>query len=131
VANINPNQVVLQNVRTGGKGADRTRNMVVIVHAVDAPGATCDAGEFSEPTSINLTMVDDDGDVLINSSKTVVCEGGGATTNVKRAVFFQSPKNCENSVVPGDSSTGLITSTGTGSAGTSVYVENTKIKCFE
>jgi hypothetical protein len=59
-------------------------------------------------------MVDDTGNVLINSSKTVVCEGGGATTNVKRAVFFQSPKNCENSVVPGDSSTGSITSTGTG-----------------
>jgi hypothetical protein len=76
-------------------------------------------------------MVDDDGDVLVDTSKTVVCEGGGATTNVKRAVFFQSPKNCENGAVPGGSSTGTITSTGTGSDGTSVYVESTKIKCFE
>ena len=49
VQNINPNQVVLQNVGTGGKGADSTRKMVMIVQAVDAPGATCDAGEFSEP----------------------------------------------------------------------------------
>jgi hypothetical protein len=41
--------------------------------------------------------------------------------------------NCENGVVPPpkpDFSLGTITSTGTGSAGTSVYVENTKIKCM-
>jgi hypothetical protein len=76
-------------------------------------------------------MVDDTGNILIDSSKTIVCEGGGATTNLKRNVFFQGPLNCENGAVPGGSSTGSITSTGTGSAGTSVYVESTKIKCFE
>jgi hypothetical protein len=74
-------------------------------------------------------MVDDDGDVLVDSSKTVVCEGGGATTNLKRNVFFQGPLNCENGAVPGGSSTGTITTTG--STGTSVYVESTSIKCFE
>jgi hypothetical protein len=42
--------------------------------------------------------------------------------------------NCENGAVPPpkpDFSLGTITSTGSGSVGTSVYVENTKIKCFE
>jgi hypothetical protein len=120
-------------VASGGKGSTLSRNMVVIVHAVDAPGATCDPGEFSDPTSVNLKMVDDDGDVLVDSSKTIVCEGGGVTTNLKRTVFFQGPDNCENGAVPPpkpDFSLGTITSTGTGSAGTSVYVENTKIKCM-
>jgi len=140
VTNINPNQVVIQNVGTGGKGSTSNRNMVVIVHAVDAPGATCDPGEFSDPTSVNLMMVDDDGHVLINSSKTIVCEGGTKedgtpiTKNVKRDVFFQGPDNCENGAVPPpkpDFSLGTITSVGTGSVGTSFYVENTKIKCFE
>jgi hypothetical protein len=48
---------------------------------------------------------------------------------VKLDVFFQSPLNCENSDVPSDKSTGTITSTGTGPAGTSVYVEDTRIAC--
>jgi hypothetical protein len=130
VTNINPNQVVLQNVGTGGKGSDATRKMVMIVHAVDAPGATCDPGETSGPTSVNLKMVDDTGNILIDSSKTIVCEGGGATTNLKRTVFFRGPLNCENGAVPGGSSTGTITTTGS-APGTADYVESTNIKCFE
>ena len=133
VQNINPNQVSLKNVGSGGKGSSATRNMVVIVHAVDAPGATCDLGEFSDPTPINLLMVDDNGDVLIDSSKTIVCEGGGVTTHVKRSVFFQGPKNCENGAVPPpnpDFSLGTITSTGS-APGTADYLESTRIKCFE
>ena len=136
VQNINPNQVVLQNVGTGGKGASATRKMTMIIHAVDAPGATCDPGEFSDPTSINLKMVDDgvfpDANVLINSSKTVVCEQG-VRKSVKRNVFFQGPLNCENGAVPPpkpDFSLGTITSTGT-VPGTADYVEGIRIKCFE
>ena len=129
VQNINPNQVSLKSVALRGKGSSKTRAMMMIAHAVDVPGATCDRGEFSDPTAINLRMVDDDGDVLVDSSETIVCEGGGVTTNVKRNVFFQGPKNCQGSDVPSDKSTGAITSTGTGSAGTAVYVEDTKITC--
>jgi cysteine-rich repeat protein len=132
VLNINPNQIVLQSVGTGGKGASSTRKMVMIVHAVDAPGATCDPGEFSNPTSVNLKMVDDDGDVLVDSAKIVVCEQG-VTMNLKRSVFFQGPLNCENGAVPPpkpDFSLGTITSTGS-ARGTADYVESTRIKCFE
>jgi hypothetical protein len=134
VQNINPNQVVLQNVASGGKGSSATRKMTLIVHAVDAPGATCDPGEFSEPTSVNLMMVDDNGDAVFNDGKTIVCGGGGGTTNVKLDVFFQGPLNCEGGTVPPPKpgfSLGTITSTGTGSAGSTDYVESTSIKCFE
>jgi len=129
VLNISPNQVVLQNV---GTGADRTRKMIMIIQAVDRPGATCDPGEFSNPTSVNLKMEDDGGNILIDSAKTVVCEQG-VTRNLKRNVFFQSPLNCENGAVPPprpDFSLGIITSTGS-APGTTDYVESTKIKCFE
>jgi mannose/fructose/N-acetylgalactosamine-specific phosphotransferase system component IIC len=132
VQNINPNQVVLQNVSTGGKGSDRIRTMVMTFDAVDAPGAICDPGEFSAPTRINLKMEDDRGNVLVDSAKTVVCEHG-VTKNLKRDVFFQGPLNCENGVVPPpkpDFSLGTITSTGS-APGTADYVESTKIKCFE
>ena len=114
------------------------RNMVLILHGVDAPGKTCGPGDFSDLTSINLTMVDDDGDILdilIDTSKTAVCSAD-KTTNVKIAVGFEGPLNCEDSAVPSGGpggrqslSTGAITSTGTGSPSTSVWVENTRIKC--
>jgi hypothetical protein len=130
VKNINPNSVSLKNVAAGSSA---TRKMIVIVQAVDAPGATCDPGEFSEPTSINLAMVDDDDQSIFYDGKIIACEGGGATANVKFDVFFQGPKNCENSAVPTGGnhpkSTGLATSTATGSAGTAPYVETTSIRC--
>jgi len=107
--------------------------MVLIVHAVDAPGATCDPGELSEPTAINLHMVDDDGHGIYNDGKITVCEGGAGSTNVKLDVFFQGPENCENSDVPTGGahpkSTGFATSTATGSPGTTPHVESTAIKC--
>jgi hypothetical protein len=132
VQNINPNQVVLQNVSTSGKGSDSTKKMVMIVKAVDAPGATCDPGEFSAPTRINLRMEDDRRNVLVDSAETIVCKHG-VTTNLKRNVVFQGPLNCENGAVPSPRpgfSLGTITSMGS-APGTAAYVESTKIKCFE
>ncbi len=132
VQNINPNQVVLQNVGTGGKGSDNTRKMVVTLNAIDAPGATCDPGEFSNPTSVNLEMEDDNGNILVDSAQIVVCEQG-VTINLKRNAFFRGPLNCENGAVPPpkpDFSLGTITSTGSVFL-TANYVESTRIKCFE
>ncbi len=132
VQNINPNQVVLQNVGMGGKGADSTRKVVMNLVAVNAPGATCDPGEVSVPTRVNLKMEDDGGNVLIDSSKIVVCKHG-ETKNLKRDVLFQGPLNCEDGAVPPtkpDFSLGTITSTGS-APGTADYVESTRIKCFE
>ena len=101
------------------------------INAVDAPGATCDPGEFSAPTPINLKMEDDGGNILIDSAKAVVCKQGATT--LMRNVLFQGPLNCENGAVPPPNpgfSVGSITSTESAS-GTADYVESTSIKCFE
>jgi hypothetical protein len=106
--------------------------MVMIVNAVDAPGATCDPGEFSDPTSVKLKMEDDSGNILVDSATTIVCEQGVAT-NLKWNVFFQGPLNCENGAVPQPEpgfSIGTMTSTGS-APGTADYVESTSIKCFD
>jgi hypothetical protein len=132
VQSINPNQVVLQNVGTGGKGSSTTRKMVMILHAVDAPGATCDPGEFSAPTPVRLKMQDERGVFLVFSAKTAVCKHGGKT-NLKRDVLFRGPDNCENGAVPSPGSgfsLGVITATGS-TPGTADYVEDIAIKCFE
>ena len=140
VDNVNPNQVVLKNVATGGTFSSKTKKMILIVHAEDAPGASCDAGEVSNPTSINLTMEDDDcggppencgstGDILIDSRKTIVCEPG-KTTNVMRDVFVEGPLHCESSAVPSPTfSNGDVTAT-VSIAGQPDFVEVLNVKCF-
>ena len=110
----------------------------VIVRAIDNSPATCDAGEESEPTKITLRMVDDNGDVLISNGKTRVCKFDDGEANIKRAVFFNSPLNCEGGVPPyGGSSLGIIESTGSTftvpggfPTGVTPYEEDTQIKCF-
>ena len=131
MGNVNPNSVNLRNVATVGKGSSAVRKIVVIVHAVDAPGATCDPGELSDPTYVNLHMVDDDGDGVFNDGKTIVCEGGRASSNVRLDVFVQGPKSCLDSAVPDGRSTGAITATATGSVGTAPYVEDIDVRCAE
>ena len=102
--------------------------MTVSLRTVDAPGATCDAGETSGPVKINFKMVDDDGDILIDSAKTVVCDGG--PSQVTRSVFVQGPLNCKDSAVPDGISSGFITATGS-AFGAPDYVELIQIKCTE
>jgi hypothetical protein len=77
-------------------------------------------------------MVDDDGDVLIDSAKIAVCKARDRVpTTVSRDVLIQGPLNCANSEVPADrSSTGDITST-VSIAGQPDYVETLRIKCSQ
>jgi len=131
VTNINPNSITLNKVASGGKGSDKIRNMTIQLRTVDAPGATCDRGETSGPVDINLKMVDDDGDVLIDSSKQTVCDGGPKKQD--RDVLIQSPVNCAGSAVPdgpSGSTAGVITAT-VSAPGTGDYVEELTINCHE
>ena len=102
---------------------------MVSLRAADAPGTSCDAGEVSAPTSVNIKMEDDDGDVLIDGSKTVVCSHG-QRTSLKRDVFFQGPLNCKDSAVPASGFTnGDITAT-VSINDVAVYEEIHNLKCF-
>ena len=103
--------------------------MQVKTRTVDAPGARCDVGEDSGPVAINLRMVDDDGDVLIDSSKIIVCNRG--PQGITRDVVVQGPINCKDSAVPDGFSSSVITATGTGSPSTPQYVEDLTINCTE
>ena len=46
-----------------------------------------------------MTMVDDDGDEIINSTKNVYCESG-TNTHTKFWVKYEGPENCAGSVAP-------------------------------
>ncbi len=75
-------------------------------------------------------MVDDDGDVLIDSFKTRGCSK--TASQMVRTVFVQ-PKNCKDSAVGISGTTsGIITATGsTSSIGVADYVELLTINCNE
>ena len=127
--NVNPNLTTLTGVANGAKGFSGNRRMRVILRGADAPGATCDLGEASAPTSVNLKMVDDDGDIMIDSAKTIVCKGGEEKA-LKRDVFWQGPLNCKDSAVPaGRFSDGDITAT-VSIAGQPDFVDVLTLKCF-
>ncbi len=133
--NVNPNQEVLRNVAAGGKGSTGVRKMTVILEGQDAPGQNCRGNAVSDPTKINLKMVDDDGDVLIDSGKTIVCTAnnvGVHAFSLEREVFFRGPLNCENSAVPtGGFSNGDITATVSVAGQPDDFVEVFNLKCFE
>ena len=128
VTNILPDTINLNKVGTDGKQSSLNKRIIIQVRTVDAPGATCDKGETSGPQHINLHMVDDDGDVLFNSQKDVVCRGGAEQSI--RTVFVQGPLNCKDSAVPDGISSGVITATGS-APGTADFVKGIKIKCNE
>ena len=98
------------------------------IRTVDAPGRTCDRGEDSGPVPINLRMVDDDGDVIVDSEKIVICNSGA--NKVTRNVTVQGPINCAGSIVPDEFSSSVIIATGS-APGTGDYVENLTINCTE
>ena len=127
---VDPAAINLRNVATGGKGASAVRKMKVLLQAEDAPGKKCNGNDASAPTSVNLRMVDDDGDVLIDSAKIVVCKARDRVpTTVSRDVFVQGPLNCPNSEVPpSPHATGDITAT-VSIAGQPDYVETIRLKC--
>ena len=118
----------LNKVGSGGKQATRIMKMLIKTKTVDRPGASCDPGEDSGPVFVNLTMVDDDGDILVDSSKILVCDHG--PQGQIRTVTVQGPLNCKDSAVPDGYSSGVIVATGT-APGTPAYVENLTINCTE
>jgi hypothetical protein len=76
-------------------------------------------------------MVDDDGDVLIDSPKIVVCKAkdNREPTTITRDVFVQGPLNCPGSAVPDPpNATGDITAT-ISIPDQPDYAETVRIKC--
>jgi len=92
--------VALKNVSDGGKGSKLTRTVAVKMEARERFPGSCPAGALSAPTAVTLSIVDDDGDVVINRTKnSFVCESG-KQTHMKFGVRYEGPVNCAGSVEP-------------------------------
>jgi len=103
------NLAKLRDVATGGKVSAVPVTVAVRLKPVDVSPGSCKGGLTSDPVSVHLSLVDDDGDVVIDRSKGGFVCTGGKKTHAKFVTYFEGPKNCKNSAVPVVQSNGSIT----------------------
>jgi hypothetical protein len=92
--------VSLKNVSDGGKGSKLTRTVAVKLTGQDVSPGSCKGDATSVPTDLSLYIEDDDGDVVIDTSKGPFTCGAGKITHVKFGVRYKGPENCAGSAVP-------------------------------
>jgi hypothetical protein len=105
------NVATLRNTADNGKGARQDDIVTVNIKAESRTPGSCTSGDSSEPISVTLRMVDDDGDVIADSTKVGYrCFGTQGGQNNLRFLVRYKKNNCEGSVAPppGSGSTGEI-----------------------
>ena len=108
--------MAIRNTGSGGKGSSRNSSVSVILNAQDASPGSCPRGATSNPVSVRLEMVDDDGDVILNTSKGGFVCTAGKSTNAKFVARYDVT-NCKDSVAPANTSKGNVSATATSSHG--------------
>jgi hypothetical protein len=97
----------LRDVATGGSGSTATKSLTVQLEGSEASPGSCPAGAISDPTTVNLFIEDDDGDVVIDAIGVGFVCTMGVKVQANFDVLFQGPLNCKDSAVPsGQSSSG-------------------------
>jgi hypothetical protein len=94
------NLIALKNVGTGGKGSTVMRTVTVKLVAEEVYPGSCPSGATSGPAWVNLLILDDDGGVIIDATKSSITCESGKNTHVKFGVKYEGPENCKGSSVP-------------------------------
>jgi hypothetical protein len=134
LTNVQPagNLVTLNKTETGGKGSSKTVNVTVNVHAESTTPGACTSEDSSEPVTLSLVVVDDDGGMILNESKVGYRCFGTGSNSVKFPAQY-TVANCADSVPPQG---GAVTSTGSISIRAAItgdhgppLLEEREIKC--
>jgi hypothetical protein len=81
--------------------------VTVQLEAIEASPGSCPVGAASDPTTVNLFIEDDDGDVIFDGSGDGFVCMAGVKLQANFEARFEGPVNCMDSVVPsGQSSDG-------------------------
>jgi hypothetical protein len=105
------NVATLRNTGDNRKGSTQDDTITVNIRAESRTPGSCTAGDSSEPINVTLRMVDDDGDVIADSTKIGYrCFGTQEGQNNLTFLARYKRVNCEGSVAPppGSGSTGEI-----------------------
>jgi hypothetical protein len=86
-------------VETGGKTSTIYRSVSVQLEAKEAAPGSCPLGARSSPTTVNLSILDDDEVVFAGNKTGFVCTSG-TSVQAKFGVRFRGPENCKHSAVP-------------------------------
>jgi hypothetical protein len=105
------NLTVLNETRSLGRGSVQTKQVGVVLKAKERSRGACRPGSSTDTFSLRLRMVDDDGDVILDETRS----GLSCDRRVGRQKFTASysVENCGGSEAPSRRSAGRVTLTAT------------------
>jgi hypothetical protein len=98
------NLAVLKKTTSLGRGSTQTKKVGVVVKARESTRGACRPGSSTDTFSLRLHMVDDDGDVILDETRTgLTCD-----RRIRQQKFMATyeVENCAGSEAPGESSKG-------------------------
>jgi hypothetical protein len=105
------NLVSLNQTSDSGSRSEQTKSVFVQLDVRDRTPGACRSGEDASQFSLQLQMVDDDGDVILDETRTGLrCD---RQTEQQRFDATYSVQNCAGSVAPRKNSKGEVTITAT------------------
>jgi hypothetical protein len=119
------NLAVLRKTSTDGKGSTQTKKVGVVIKANERTRGACHPKKSTDTFSLRLRMVDDDGDVILDETRSdLKCD-----RRIGREKFMveYDVENCEGSEAPRKNSKGRVRVTATTEDGR--IVEDRYLKC--
>ncbi len=105
------NLAVLKKTDSRGNPSNQTKKIGVILKARELTRGACRPGSSTDTFSLRLHVVDDDGDVILDETRTgLMCD-----RRIRQQEFMATyeVENCAGSVAPSQGSKGEVTLTAT------------------
>jgi len=119
------NLVVLRNTSDDGRGSTLTRKVGVVIKANARTRGACHPKKSTDTFSLHLRMVDDDGDVIFEETRSdLKCD---RRIGQEKFMVQYNVENCKDSEAPSKISKGIVRVTATTEDGT--IVEDRTLKC--
>jgi hypothetical protein len=95
---------VLKKTTSNGRGSTQTKKVGVVLKAQERTRGACRPGSSTDTFSLQLHMVDDDGDVILDETRTgLTCD---RRIGQEKFMATYEVENCAGSEAPGESSNG-------------------------
>jgi hypothetical protein len=108
----------LTKTSSSGKKATATKKVGVVLKAHERSRGACQPGSSRDTVSLRVQMVDDDGDVILDQTRTgLTCD---RQIGQQKFVATYDVENCKDSAAPKNVSKGNVTITATTEDGTLV-----------
>jgi hypothetical protein len=105
------NLAVLKKTTAPGRGSKQTKKVGVVLKARERTRGACRPGSSTDTFSLRLQMVDDDGDVILDETRTgLTCD---RRVSQEKFMATYEVENCAGSEAPDRSSKGKVTVTAT------------------